>query len=346
MKITCCKAIIVAGGMALLATLSPQCVAACPEALPSPNTSGNSSALMHSAQQQFGAGNYSAAITTLRSVVSVDPLSAEAFFWLGRCYFEIREVDRAIAQAQRAVTLQPGNSVFQQWLGRDYAAKADRDRSYFAARKVKKHFERAVELDPANVSARRDLEEFCIQAPWAVGGSNEEAQKQVEAIAKIDPVAGHLARATFYTEALKRPDLADREYQQAVAERPTDPDSYFDAVVFYRRQNRPADMNAVLRAAGKVVPNDPRLTFYRAEAMIMSGSNLDRAAEYIKSFLASTPNRSDWPSHAGAREWLGRLYEMQRRPAKAAEQYRAALQLEPGRKSAQVRLQDLEKSSR
>ena len=79
---------------------------------------------------------------------------------------------------------------------------------------------------------------------------------------------------------------------------------------------------------------------------MLSNKDFPRAEEYLKSYLASTPDRSDWPSHASAREWLGRLYEAQGKRAEAAEQYRAALQLEPGRKEAKARLEKLEKSSK
>ena len=80
-------------------------------------------------------------------------------------------------------------------------------------------------------------------------------------------------------------------------------------------------------------------------AAVLSNSNLPRAEQDLKSYLASAPDRSDWPSHAAAREWLGRLYELQGNRTAAAEQYRAALQLEPKNKDAQQRLQKLEKSS-
>lgn len=310
-----------------------------------PAAVANSSALLRSAQQDFRAGNYSSAIATLRSLVSEDSANAEAFYWLGRCYYEIRDVDQAIAHAQKSVSLAPANSVYEQWLARDYGAKADRDRSYFAARKTKKHLEKAVALDPANVSARRDLAEFCAQAPWSVGGSTDEAITQIDAIAKIDPVAGRLARASFDVNALKRTDLADAEYKQILAAKAKDPQPYFDALVFYQEQNRPADMKVFLDAVARVDANDPRIAFYRAAAMIMTGTNLDRAAGYLKSYLAGTPDRSDWPTHAAAREWLGRAYEIQGRPLQAAEQYRASLQLDPGRTTAQERLEKLEKKS-
>ena len=33
--------------------------------------------------------------------------------------------------------------------------------------------------------------------PWIVGGSKDEALEQVNAIAGVDPIAGHLARADY-----------------------------------------------------------------------------------------------------------------------------------------------------
>ena len=44
---------------------------------------GDVSEALQEAQRQFNAGNYSAVITTLQSVVQQNPMSAEAFFWLG-----------------------------------------------------------------------------------------------------------------------------------------------------------------------------------------------------------------------------------------------------------------------
>lgn len=304
------------------------------------------SALLGAAEHQFGTGNYSSAIGTLRIIISQNPLSAEAFYWLGRCYFEIHDVDNAIAHAEKSVALQPRSSLYQDWLGRIYGAKADRDKSFFMARKVKKQFQQAVQLDPTNVSARRDLEEFCMQAPWIVGGSSDEARAQAEAIEKIDPVEGHLAHAAFNAQALKRVDLAENEYMEVLAAKPPGPDPYFDAANFFIAQNKVIGLNSAIEGAAHASTNDPRLRYYRAVALVLAGTEPGSAEEYLKSYLASTPDRSDWPPHAAAREWLGRLDESQGKRAEAAEQYRAALQLDPGRKSAQARLQKLVKSSR
>ncbi len=105
--------------------------------------------------------------------------------------------------AEKAVELDPKNSLYHQWLGTIYGGKADRDRSFSDARKVKKEFEEAVRLNPSNVQARRDLEQYLMEAPWVVGGNKDEARNQVTAIEGIDPIQGHLARAEFYLESKK-----------------------------------------------------------------------------------------------------------------------------------------------
>jgi tetratricopeptide (TPR) repeat protein len=211
---------------------------------------------------------------------------------------------------------------------------------------VKKEFETAVQLNPANIDARRDLEDYEIQAPWVVGGSKDDAKAQMDAIVALDPVEGDLARAMYDDEALKKPDAAAKDYHDALAANPKKIEPYLDALAFYQKENKAPEMQAATQQASQVAPNDPRLTYYRGVALVIANNNLADAEKDLKAYLASTPERSDWPSHASAREWLGRLYEAQGKRSEAAEQYRAALQLDPDRKEAKARLQNLEKGSK
>jgi tetratricopeptide (TPR) repeat protein len=143
----------------------------------------------------------------------------------------------------------------------------------------------------------------------------------------------------------KKFDLAEKEYREVLAAKPKRVESYFDAIRFFIHENKPADVEATIQAAAQVSPNDPRLVYYRGVSRVLAGTELPRGEEYLKSYLASSPDRSDWPSHAAARQWLGRLYEAEGKRAEAAEQYRAALQLDPGQKEAKSRLEKLEKST-
>jgi tetratricopeptide (TPR) repeat protein len=305
----------------------------------------DATAQIQAAQRQFNAGNYSAAITTLQAAVTQNPNSAEAFYWLGRTSYEVRDYDNAITAAEKSVALDPKNSVYHQWLGRIYGGKADRDRSFSYARKVKKEFEAAVQLNPDNIAARRDLEEYDLQAPWVVGGNKDEAKAQVDAIAAVDPVAGHLARGVYDSEGAKKFDLAEKEYREVLAAKPGKIDPYLEVVAFFQQQNKPADMQTAIEAAALVAPSDPRLGYWRGAALTLANSNLADAEKYLKAYLASTPDRSDWPSHSAARGWLGRVYEAQGKRSEAAEQYRAALQLDPNDKDAKTRLDHLAKSA-
>jgi tetratricopeptide (TPR) repeat protein len=303
----------------------------------------SSASAVAAAKQLFQAGKFSMAIQTLNSA-GVAGKDAEASYWLERCYYELRDYDKAVAVGEDAIRLAPQNSAYHLWLGRAYGEKADRDHSFTLARRVKKEFEEAVRLDPKNIHARRDLAEFEVDAPWIVGGSRDAALEQVNAIAAIDPVEGHLARAMVYL-AEKKGDLAEAEFKQVLAARPAQIDAYTEVADFYVREGRAADLRATVDAAARVKASDPRLAYYRGVAVVLSGSNLAEGEQDLKSYLAN-PSWSDLPSQAAAREWLGRLYEDEGKKADAAEQYRAALRVDPTRKSAQDHLKKLEDAAK
>lgn len=296
------------------------------------------------AQRKVNSGDYRGAISTLQSAVSQNPSDSAAYYWMGRGFYELHDYDNAISSLQKAVALAPKNSDYHHWLGRAYGGKADREHSFFVAKKVKGEFQAAIRLDPSNIAARRDLEDYCIGAPWIVGGSKDEALAQVDAIAAIDPVEGHVARAIYYNEALKKPDQAAAEYHAVIESKSASIESYLQAANFFINQNEPANVLAAVNAATAVAANDARLDFYRGVLGVLNGTDAASAERYLKSYVASTPDRSSWPTHALGRVWLGRLYEGMGKPGIAAEQYRAALQLDPGRKDARDRLNKLEKS--
>jgi tetratricopeptide (TPR) repeat protein len=295
-------------------------------------------------ERKVNSGDYRGAISSLQSAVSRNPSDAAAYYWMGRGFYELHDYDNAISALEKAVALAPKNSAYHDWLGRAYGDKADREHSFFVAKKVKAEFETAVKLDPSNIEARRDLEEYCISAPWIVGGNKDEAQAQVDAIAAIDPVQGHVARAIYDNEALKKPGQAAAEYHAVIESKSTSVDPYLQAANFFINENQPANLLAAVDAAAAVAANDTRLDFYRGVLGVLNGTDTASAERYLKSYVASTPDRSSWPTHAAARFWLGRLYEAMGKPGVAAEQYRAALQLDPERKDARVRLNKLEKS--
>jgi tetratricopeptide (TPR) repeat protein len=297
------------------------------------------------ARHQIELGNYSLAVTTLSNAVARNPNDAEAQFWMARAYYEMKDFNNAATHAERATQIEPKNSLYHQWLARAYGEQADREHSFSLARKVKKEFEEAVRLNPSNLQARRALEEFNIEAPWIVGGNKDAAREQADAIAAVDPVEGHLAHAAFYRGVLKKNELAENEYRLVLEAKVDRVEPYFEVADYYLELGRGAEMEAAIQAAEKVKPGDLRIGYYRAIEHILTGTQASAAEPLLKAYLANTPDRSDWPSHASARDWLGRLYEQEGKRQQAAEQYRAALELEPGNKEAKAKLQKLEHTS-
>jgi tetratricopeptide (TPR) repeat protein len=311
--------------------------------LPPAGDAGPLDAPLQTAKARFEAGAYSASITALKDLLAGNPEDAEAHFWMARCHYELHDYDNSVEQAKRAVERDPKNSLYHQWLGRAYGGKADRRKSFLLARKVKQELEKAVELNPSNISARRDLQRFYMEAPWIVGGSRNKALMTADAIAAMDAVEGHLAHAEYYRQVLHNREFAEKEYLSVLMMKPAQIGPYLEIAEYYVLRENVSALESVLRDATSADPSDARLFFYRGVAGIISGSSPKAAQEQLTLYL-SRPERSDWPSHAEAREWAGRLLEKQGNLAGAAGEYREALKTEPGRKETRARLDRLERS--
>jgi len=282
-------------------------------------------------RKMFDAGKYQQVQAASQAALAVQPKDPSLHYWLARSSFELGGIDTAVVSAEEACRLDPQKSDFQMWLGRAYGRKAEIESSFFLARKTRKAFETAVKLDPSNIEARRNLEEFYTIAPWILGGSRDKARQQVDAIAAIDRQQGILALADLYRNA-EEPAEARKQFELVLAEHPSQLQYYLEAMDFYQHERDALAIARVLDAARTVAPQDPRLLFYRAVSRVIGGLEVAQAETELKEFIAVYPGRSDSVSQAEAREWLGNVLEKRGNWRGAAEQYQAALQLEPYRK--------------
>jgi tetratricopeptide (TPR) repeat protein len=302
-------------------------------------------AAVRSAREKFDAGDYASAAAGLKGALASSPDDPEVRFWLGRCAYELFDFNAAAADLERAVQLRPQSSLYRLWLGRSYSEKADRDHSLSLAKKTKKEFEEAVKLDPSNVRARRDLAEYEMDAPWIAGGSKDDARKQAEAIAALDRVEGQLTRAMIAFRVDKNAARAEEIYHQILKSKPRSIQPYFESARFFQHYGKPGDLEAALRGAAEIDASDARLDYFRGVAKFLEGGDLPSAEQLLNKYVTTAPQRSDWPYHADAREWLGRVLEAEGKRAEAMAQYRESLRLEAGRKIAREHLAKLEKSS-
>lgn len=105
---------------------------------------------------------------------------AEKNFSQGQIYYENDEIDEAIIEFTLAISKSPNTSRYHHWLAKSYGELAETSgwlKAMRLAEDSKESLERAVELDPENVSALTDLMKYYQEAPRFLGGSNKKAKE-------------------------------------------------------------------------------------------------------------------------------------------------------------------------
>jgi tetratricopeptide (TPR) repeat protein len=298
------------------------------------------------AQRDYNSGKYNRAVDTLNSSIAKSPNDAPLLALLGESYYQLREYSRAMASFEHAIQLAPKVSEYHDWLGKAYGRKAEESMFLGAmswARKTHREFEIAVELDPRNFEAQRDLIRYEMNAPNVIGGGDEKAQKHIDELEKLDAIQGQLARGEFLQTKKRFPE-ADAVFGKILKADAERPGIYFEVSDYYReRPNAAAKMNEAVDKAERLDPDDRRLKFYKGVLLVMQGKNPDEAEMLLKSYISTVPDNSDLPPHAAAREWLGKLYESLGRNSEATQQYRLSLSLDPHNKEVEEELKRAER---
>jgi tetratricopeptide (TPR) repeat protein len=296
----------------------------------------------------YNAGSYARAAEALEAAIAQSPKDASLYYWLGRCYFEIRDFNHSISAWERAVALDSGRSEYHDWLGRACGRKADESShsnmaaALSLARRTHHEFEAAVRLDAANINAQRDLISFMANAPANLGGGEDRAMEQIHALSAVDPVEGELALADLYA-VRKKFEQASDEYQEILKSAANRIGVYFEAADYYRDRGEAEHMEQAVEAAAKISSSDPWLSYYRGVALVLEKKDPAIAEKNLHTYIDTVPDNSEVPAHSSAYEWLGKLYEVEKKPELAAEQYKAALTLDPQNKALREALKKLQK---
>ncbi len=282
--------------------------------------------------QEFVAQRYPAARAALESAVRDDPSDARAAAFLGRVFFEENEPARAAVWLEKAAALDPSSSAHPYWLGRALAQQAIRSSMFVRATlagRIRRAFQRAVELDPANLDARIGLVEFYLRAPGFMGGSLARAKNEAEEVRRRDALRGHRAMARVY-EQQKLWDLASGEYRRAIAEFPASREPYvwMERVAIDRKDWESAF--ASMDRLRETFPGDALPLYETGRIAGLSGRQLARGEESLRRYLAGRAPRDPEPSAALAHAQLARIAEKRGNRDAARREAAEALRLDPG----------------
>jgi len=300
---------------------------------------------LEAARQAYEASDYTKAILLLQAAAANEPMNGEVQLLLAKSYLELQERDAAIKSAEKAVAIDPQNSIYHEWLGRAYGEKADHAGWFSAmslAKKTRKEFATAVQLDGKNFSARQALIEFDCSAPGIVGGGEEKALPEIQELAEMDAAEWHYAAGNCRRHK-KDPVTADEEFEKALQSRPKSAELIYDIGDHAVKRGQSARLLEVADVGERVAPGDPRGKFYRGVGLVLKKENPEEAEQLLKEYAKKTPLRTGYPRPAAAHAWLGRLYEEQNRMEDAAKEYESAVKLDPNNKMAQEALKRLKK---
>ncbi len=308
-------------------------------------TSVKQEASLEAGRRAYEASDYAKAILELQGAAAKEPQNGDVQLLLAKSYLELQERDPAIKSAEKAVAIDPQNSTYHEWLGRAYGEKADHTTWFSAislAKKTRKEFETAVQLDGRNYSARQALIEFDCSAPGLVGGGEDKALPQIKQLAEMDAAEGHFAAGNCRRQK-KDFAVADEEFAKALESHPKSAELIYDIGDYAVKRSQPEWLLAVADTGERVAPGDPRGKFYRGVALVLKRENLEEAERLLREYAKKAPKRSGYPRPAAVHAWLGRLFEDQNMMEEAAMEFEIALNLDPKNKMAQEALKRLKK---
>jgi len=278
------------------------------------------------ATQLLSLGRMNDAVSILSSRADAESLNQ-----LSRAYFAMEQWDEAVRYGERAVNLDPNNATYHLWLGREYGRKAADANPLTAAglaRKAKNEFERAVQLDPANVAARLDLAQYYTEAPAIMGGGLDKARDQAAQMQKYDPSKSHLILAQVAVKE-KQYGEAEAQFRAAILGARNPADMWLQTAAFYRQQGRLDEMqNAVQSAMAQ--PGKPAESYFDAAKELYLGSrNLSAARQYLQQYLSSGGLVESAPAFR-AHYMIGQLNEKMGNSGAAVTEYEASIALASG----------------
>ena len=277
-----------------------------------------------------------------RAIVQANPRPSQdalTQFLLSQIHNAFGDHDSPLPLAEKAVALDSSVAKYHRQVAEVTGVMAQHAglfQQLLLARRFRRELDTALSLDPRDLQALRDLMEYYLLAPGIAGGDKEKARATSVRIAHVDAVQGYLAQARL-AEASGDAARQETMLRKAVEAGPSHYRARVALAAFLLQQKRwreageqaeivvnidagrvdgyailaGADANlgrmleleSVLTAAEKQVPDDLSPYYQAAYALLLQGQELDRAQRYFRRYLSAAPE-GNTPTLSEAREKL------------------------------------------
>ena len=293
---------------------------------------------------QFEAMRNDEALRSFIKLQEQNPNNAQIKYYLGRLQQRQFHLEPAAKWLRQAVELDPSKADYRvslcEVLG-DLVEHASILDQISIAQEVHANLIAAVQAEPTSTRAHDALMHYYLEAPTIAGGSSRKALNEAAAIAKVDRGLGHLALGDIALVE-KRLEDAGREYALAAESRPKDPSPLYQRVITYQQQERYPEAKMVLDSMPSRFPAETALYYYQAENLILSGEISDRVVKLLETYIKKGPRTDDDPLLTQAYLELGHVQQRLGRPIAAYKAYKAARNLNPQNREAQIALKELD----
>jgi tetratricopeptide (TPR) repeat protein len=326
-------------------------------------------------------GHWKRARAMVEARLQQAPQDAAAYFLLSQIRYAFGDRAAPLMLAEKAVALDGNVAKYHRQLAEALGVQAQHAgplQQILLARRFRKEIDLALELDPGDIQALRDLMEFYLLAPGIAGGDSRQAMATAQRIGRIDRAAGFLAQARiadFHKQAAEMESLL----RQAAQAQPPSYHAYIELGQFYLgsdHRNLEAAESAAKEALkldrGRVEAYailaivysehgesealdrmvaeashynaDDRAPYYRAaDNLLRNRRDPARAERYLRAYLEQEPEGNEPP--ASQAHWkLGLALEAEGRQAEALMEWREAVRLDPASPAAQ-RLKQLRRAT-
>jgi len=273
----------------------------------------------------FNSGKMGEAKAIFENVLKQDDKNAEAHYRLGMILLtrQYRNEDDAVDHMEAAVDLSPGVANYQYGLGAAYGTKAQNAgviKQAMLAPKIKKAFEKAVELNPKLVEARIGLAQYYWRAPGIMGGDMEKAWKEADAVIALDEIRGRSFKAGMLVSEKKTTE-ATAEIRTLTSNRPTEWRAWRTAGFFYMQNQMTAEAIASFEKYTTMRPDTAQSFQLLAQAYLQK-KDPDKALELAKKSLSLDSN------FGSAISVTAQAYELKGQKKEAREQYQRMLSMD------------------
>lgn len=192
----------------------------------------------------------------LGKLISKNEKQPQAHYYLGVVHLMEGNYKPALEALEEAIDLDDTDYRFYERLGDAYGLKAQKSgilKIIWVIGDMRKAWEKAIELKPDLVSARKRLFSYYLVAPGIAGGDEEKAHKLAQEVSKLNPVSGHMLFARYYQKT-ENHEKAESELMQAVELDSLNGNLMNRIGYFYLNQDQP---QKALRWMGKYVQLEP-----------------------------------------------------------------------------------------